>query len=545
MKPVLRITTKLIKTEFDKGIKEMEGEAAGVSEALNGGSTATEGMAAALKSSAGSLVKLALIIGAIILAVKLIVDAVKNLAENNEEISNKLKAIGAALSNLWQGIITAVASLIKPAVEWLVNAIYTLLGYLNAITKAWFNLDLFAEKQNKSVKETNKEAKKLKKTLAGFDTANVLSDSSGGGGGGAGEAAKPIEFPDVEIPEWVQWIADNKDTVLKFLEGVGLALAALKLTELLNTLNLIGALPIFLILAGLAITIQGIVDFINDPSWQNFLTILEGIALIVAGIAIAMGGWIVALVALGVAIVAYVIQNWDKVKEILGKIWDWIYQNIIKPIGDGIVAMWNGIRNAFSSAWKWIQDKIINPIKDAFSKLWNGLKDGAVKAWTNIKSAFGKVGEFFSGIWNTIKQKFTDIGQKIGDAVGSAFKKAINAVLSVVDGVINTPIRAINKVLDVVNAVPGINIGKLSEIKIPRLAQGGIVNNPGKGVAMGNYIAGERGAEAVIPLTDDTLQRLANMIPINIDLTNRLDSRVISRQMVEINKRETFARNGG
>ena len=60
---------------------------------------------------------------------------------------------------------------------------------------------------------------------------------------------------------------------------------------------------------------------------------------------------------------------------------------------------------------------------------------------------------------------------------------------------------------------------------------------------MGSYVAGEKGAEAVLPLTDDTLQRLANMIPITVNLTNTMNGRIISRELQKVNNNNDFAFN--
>lgn len=90
--------------------------------------------------------------------------------------------------------------------------------------------------------------------------------------------------------------------------------------------------------------------------------------------------------------------------------------------------------------------------------------------------------------------------------------------------------------------VLGTNLAyKFSQIK---LARGGIVNNPGRGVSIGtNIIAGEAGPEAVLPLTDDTLQRLANMIPINVTVMNTMNGRVISRELQKVQNDSDFAYN--
>ena len=71
---------------------------------------------------------------------------------------------------------------------------------------------------------------------------------------------------------------------------------------------------------------------------------------------------------------------------------------------------------------------------------------------------------------------------------------------------------------------------------------------PGKGIPVGSAMAGERGAEGVIPLTDtqamETLgEAIGRYITINANIVNRMDSRVISRQLEQIKQDEDFAYN--
>ncbi|NMA73637.1 MAG: hypothetical protein GX963_05630, partial [Bacteroidales bacterium] len=115
-------------------------------------------------------------------------------------------------------------------------------------------------------------------------------------------------------------------------------------------------------------------------------------------------------------------------------------------------------------------------------------------AWEAIKNIFNNFGSFFSGLWNTIKDTFSALGTKIGDAMSGAVKAGINGLLGMIEGVVNTFIRMINGAINMINLIPGVNIGKLDELRIPRLAKGGIVTRA--------TIAeiGEDGREAVIPL---------------------------------------------
>jgi hypothetical protein len=110
-----------------------------------------------------------------------------------------------------------------------------------------------------------------------------------------------------------------------------------------------------------------------------------------------------------------------------------------------------------------------------FSSIGKWFSDKFTEVWENIKAVFYPVGTFFSDIWETIKQKFTDIGTRIGEAMGGAFKSAVNAVLRTVEGVVNAPINAINSLIGVINDVPGVSLGYLNTLSLPRLAQGGYV----------------------------------------------------------------------
>lgn len=510
----LTIKTRLVNGELKKGLNEMV-------DSLKGAKGETMAM---IKHFA----KIALIVGVIVGIFKLIQGGIQTLLSRNEELANKIEGIKLAAQNLIGGIFTAVANLLEPVITRIVNLVYTFMAYLNAITKAWFGLDLFAKRTDKSLKSSSKSAKSTAKSLkeasknmASFDEMNTLSDnsSSSGGGGGtsAGGGAVPdLSIPDVPIPGWIQWIIDHKDEVIAGLIGIASAIALVNFG-----LNAFMSIGIGMVIAGIVLLIKDIIDFINDPSWVKFGDILRDLAIILAGVAIAMlavnaanpVAWIMLAIAAIVALVSAVITHWDKIKEVLGKVGKWIYETIIKPVGDFFAGLWDGIVKGVEGAVKW------------------------------VKKTFNTVVSFFSTIISKIVNAFKKIGTKVGDTIGGAFKAVINGVLTAIEKILNFPIKSVNKLIGVINKVPGINIGKLPTFTLPRLARGGIVSNPGMGVNMGSYIAGERGAEAVLPLTDDTLQRLASMIPITIDLTNTIDGRVLNRRLETIRMNDSFAGN--
>lgn len=91
--------------------------------------------------------------------------------------------------------------------------------------------------------------------------------------------------------------------------------------------------------------------------------------------------------------------------------------------------------------------------------------------------------------------------------------------------------------------------GQFFSFKIPKLASGGIVNNPGRGVPIGygQAIAGEAGPEAVLPLNDETLsmlgQYIGRHITINTMIDNNIDGKRLNRVLATSSDTENFSRN--
>jgi hypothetical protein len=180
------------------------------------------------------------------------------------------------------------------------------------------------------------------------------------------------------------------------------------------------------------------------------------------------------------------------------------------------------IKKFFKSIPKWFNEKIIQPITAFFSSLWDSITNKAKETWENIKKAFGKVGDFFSGIWDTFKSKFSSIGTAVGNAIGGAFKKAINSVLETIERTLNFIPDKVNPVLQTITDWTGVSLPFMPVISLPRLAKGGVVNS--KTVAE----IGEDGTEAVVPLEKNTewtskVAELINSKSNNTDIVSKLD----------------------
>jgi hypothetical protein len=68
-----------------------------------------------------------------------------------------------------------------------------------------------------------------------------------------------------------------------------------------------------------------------------------------------------------------------------------------------------------------------------------------------------------------------------------------------IENTINSAINLINGAIDLINMIPGVGIGRLGELRLPRLARGGVLDDGARTV-----IAGEDGAEAIVPLERNT-----------------------------------------
>jgi len=185
-------------------------------------------------------------------------------------------------------------------------------------------------------------------------------------------------------------------------------------------------------------------------------------------------------------------KAWNSIKKALGNIGSW-FSDKFKQVQKAGKDAWNGIKNAWNSAGEWFSS-MASKIKNAFSNIPSWFRSKFQSAWSAIKSVFSNWGSFFSGLWGKVKAKFGSIGTSIGTAMGNAVKKGMNGALSKVEGAINKGIGLINSAIRLANKLPGINVGTVGKISLPRLARGGVLEKGQVGLLEGT------GAEAVVPL---------------------------------------------
>ena len=254
--------------------------------------------------------------------------------------------------------------------------------------------------------------------------------------------------------------------------------------------------------------VQNIKQFFQNL-WNGIVSIFQGV-----------GQWFIArfteayngVTGVFAAIGQWFGARWQDIKNALATVASWFLtmftnaytnvKNVFALIGQWFGARWQDIKNALATVASWFLTMFTNAytnVKNVFSAIgsWFGARWTEIKtalsavpswfgtqfqnAWTNIKNAFANVTSFFSGLWEKIKGCFVDVGVKIGSAVGDAFKSAINSCLSTIEGVVNKFIGMINGVIDVINEIPGVSLGKIGTLSLPRLAKGGVLK---EGTAM-------------------------------------------------------------
>lgn len=135
-------------------------------------------------------------------------------------------------------------------------------------------------------------------------------------------------------------------------------------------------------------------------------------------------GLVVVAIAAAIAIGVLLYKNWDKIKEVAGKVWDWIKNKTLTFV------------NTISSGLKNLASKIVT--------IWDNIKSSAHQKWTAIWST---VGGFVGKIKDGIVEKFVSAKDKVIDTfegIKSKVKEIFNKVIGIVNGAIGTVNGAIS-----------------------------------------------------------------------------------------------------
>lgn len=199
---------------------------------------------------------------------------------------------------------------------------------------------------------------------------------------------------------------------------------------------------------------------------------------------------------------------WEAIKLVWGAVADWFQVNVWDKITAVFSVVSGWFRDVFQAAWNSIT-AIFGALEGFFKQRWENLKanlstvaswfrDIFQAAWNNITNIFSNLWAWFrDNVWNRIVGVFSSIGTTIGNAISGAFKGVINTVLATLETMVNGFISSINWAIRTINKLPGVSVKEVPKVSFPRMAKGGIVDQPTAA------IIGESGKEAIVPLENN------------------------------------------
>ena len=441
-------------------------------------------------------------------------NSVSTLTQYNEQLATDLEYIQYSM-----------AMMLEPIIRVIVQLMYGLIAGINIIAKQLFNIDLLSNATAENFNKARNNAGKLRKTLAGFDEMNVLSDS---GGVSSGVLNPSISFDQAEkqtrnftqkVFDWWDNLGEDIEAILKDPEGLvsafdDWAVAIWGVTKVFQGL--------YEFIDGIVKFIIGLIQFVVahfTGDTELMRTAVEnmsnGIYLILKGLFDFVVGILTTIVGVVTAILTPIVEL--------------IYGLIITPI----IGLLSGLVTIVIETFKAVATYIQTPFKVAFTFIAN-----LTKAFSKLFT--GDIPGFLTGMKTAFKNAFNGLIEIV--------KAPLNLIIDMLNGVI----KGLNKIkIDIPEWFPGKYAGKTFGVNIktiPKLAVGGIVNMPGRGVPIGGAIAGEVSKEGVIPLTDSQAmmelgQAIGRYININATVPVYVGNRQIAREIKKINADSDFAYN--
>lgn len=260
------------------------------------------------------------------------------------------------------------------------------------------------------------------------------------------------------------------------------------------------AAGIALVVGGLAMLVVGIKDVIeNGFNLVNTLTIIAGLLAAGIGISLLTGSWIPLLIAgflaALVALVSFtghgeeLIQGLKNIIDGFGKFFKGVFTGDMKLAVEGIKQIWEGMKQTWNA--------IVNSIKDAWNMFitWLQSKSPVLAAF------FQTVGKLVSDLYNSVKDilkgvvdfvvgVFTGDWTKAWEGVKEIFKGIWNGIVAIIEAAINFIIDGINLLISALNTIHfeipdwvpiiggksfGISIPLVSQVALPRLAEGAVI----------------------------------------------------------------------
>ena len=410
--------------------------------------------------------------GALVFTV--ITQGLSKLRDWMSDVVSTNSAASASIAKLKGALLTMVQPLVQviiPAFTTLVKVLTAVVSVIANVVSALFgttaaesaNAAKSLNDQKNAYKGVGSAAKSASKQLASFDEINKLSGESSDGS--SADIAPDFSFMDSISPRLEQI---GKDVAL-----IGAGFALWKIADSLpGALGTIGTKlgGILIAIGGIALAVDGINDaWENGVDWGNMAEIIGGVAAAAFGLSAAFGkgGAGIALVVGGAAMIVTafkdIIDNGANLKNTLLLI-------------AGIVATGLGFFFLTGSVVPLVIAGIAAVVV-AVLALTGNLEEFCKNLKENI---LGGLIDFIAGV-------FTGDWERAWDGVKRIFKGVWNGIVVVLESAVNLVIKGINWLISKLNTIQikipdwlgggsfGFNIRPITEVHIPRLAQGAVI----------------------------------------------------------------------
>jgi len=468
----------------------------------------------------------------------------------------------------------AVGQAIKPVVEWIVNLVHQILVWLGAIIKILFGINIFANATASNFKKANGSAKQLKKTLSGFDEMNILNED--GSTGVAGNIGKALDgFGDIakqvdELAEKLKPFEDEIKAIAIIAAGIfGVKMISDMISGIGTLIGAKGLGKLGLTLGELAAIAGGIIitTIIAAKVWQEAQQLKEEIDKINEAGKKGQKEWLKNEEDINTIINTQNVNRTaantllEQSNDWLHKIFGWDKKDLetVQATSENISGQivkeielykkkvkTEGITDETKQQEQQIKEQIIEQY------LWN------LKVIDKLEEAgidTSKIKELNKGLL----QNYQDMGgevQEVKDELGNINKIKFDEKVITISADTSKAKKSLGDLgASIANAGASLaeSIRKRYGAKgmlytPPKLAVGGIINQPGRGVPIGSAYGGERGMEGVIPLTDSQQMALlgeaiGKYINVNITNVTELDGRQIARKVDKIQQNNNFVLN--
>ena len=328
-----------------------------------------------------------------------------------------------------------------------------------------------------------------------------------------------------------------------------------------------------LVVSGAALLVTAFHDMMEGGmNLENTLMSVAGLMIGGLGIAVLTGSWIPLLIAAIASLLVAVVNAYgdteqfvDGIKAMLDGFVDFFagiftgdidraiggIEKIFKGLQNVLFSIVDALKNMFLSFLDWLDEKtggklhgIIEFIKSLVTGAFTFIKDFIGNAMASFKKIFTGIVKFlsgaFTGDWDKAWEGIKDIFDGISTAIKGTWASVINAI-----------IRALNWLIDKANKISftvpgwvpglggkhiGVNIPKINELQIPKLAQGAVIPPNREFMA----VLGDQKSGTNIEAPLDTIkQAVAEVLgqgsdrPITIIV--QMDGKEMLRQMVREN----------